>query len=68
MPIALHEEIRLLSRVDVLSDEQLEDLAKRVPDTFLEQEDVLYKTSSTPPRKAPRGFSSSRRAGCSYTR
>jgi CRP/FNR family transcriptional regulator len=25
-----------------LSDEELEDLARRVPDTFLEQEDVLY--------------------------
>jgi CRP/FNR family transcriptional regulator, cyclic AMP receptor protein len=45
MPISLREEIRLLSMVDVLgplSDEQMEDLAKRVPDTFLDEEDILY--------------------------
>ena len=45
MPMSLKEEIRLLSMVDVLgplSDEELEDLAKRTPDTFLEQEDILY--------------------------
>jgi CRP/FNR family cyclic AMP-dependent transcriptional regulator len=45
MPMSLKEEIRLLSMVDVLgplSDEQMEDLAKKTPDTFLEQEDVLY--------------------------
>jgi CRP/FNR family transcriptional regulator, cyclic AMP receptor protein len=43
--IPLQEEIRLLSMVDVLgplTDEELEDLAKRAPDTFLEQDDVLY--------------------------
>ena len=36
---------RLLSMVDILgplSDEELEDLAKRTPDTFLEQDDILY--------------------------
>jgi len=45
MPMPLREEIRLLSMVDVLgplSEEQMEDLAKRAPDTFLEQDDVLY--------------------------
>jgi hypothetical protein len=66
MPIPLKEEIRLLSMVDILgplSEEELEDLAKRAPDTFLEQDDILYS-----PRKAPRGFLSSRRAGCSSTR
>ena len=45
MPIPLQEEIRLLSMVDILgplSDEQMEDLARRTPDTFLEQEDILY--------------------------
>jgi CRP/FNR family cyclic AMP-dependent transcriptional regulator len=45
MPMSLQEEIRLLSMVDVLgplSDEQLEDLARRTPDTFLEQDDILY--------------------------
>ena len=45
MPISLNEEIRLLSMVDILgplSDEEMEDLAKRTPDTFLEQEDILY--------------------------
>ena len=45
MPMSLNEEIRLLSMVDILgplSDEQMEDLAKRAPDTFLEREDILY--------------------------
>jgi CRP/FNR family transcriptional regulator len=43
--MALQEEMRLLSMVDILgplSDEELKDLAKRTPDTFLEQDDVLY--------------------------
>jgi CRP/FNR family transcriptional regulator, cyclic AMP receptor protein len=45
MPMALKEQIRLLSMVDILgplSDEEMEDLAKRSPDTFLEQDDILY--------------------------
>jgi CRP/FNR family transcriptional regulator, cyclic AMP receptor protein len=45
MPMSLKEQIRLLSVVDILgplSDEQMEDLAKRAPDTFLEQDDILY--------------------------
>ena len=45
MPMSLQEQIRLLSMVDILgplSEEELEDLAKRTPDTFLEQEDILY--------------------------
>ena len=45
MPMSLQEEIRLLSMVDILgplSEEELEDLAKRTPDTYLEQEDILY--------------------------
>jgi CRP/FNR family transcriptional regulator, cyclic AMP receptor protein len=45
MPMSLQEEIRLLSMVDILgplSEEQMEDLAKRAPDTFLEQDDILY--------------------------
>ena len=45
MPMSLKKEIRLLSMVDILgplSDEQLEDLARRTPDTFLEQDDILY--------------------------
>jgi CRP/FNR family transcriptional regulator len=45
MPMPLKEEIRLLSMVDILgplSDEEMEDLARRTPDTFLEQEDILY--------------------------
>ena len=45
MAIPLQEEIRLLSMVDILgplSEEELQDLAKRTPDTFLEQEDILY--------------------------
>jgi len=45
MPMALQEQIRLLSMVDIfgpLSPEEMENLAKRTPDTFLEQGDVLY--------------------------
>ena len=45
MAMSLEEEIRLLSMVDILGplcDEQMEDLAKRTPDTYLEQEDILY--------------------------
>ena len=45
MPMSLNEEIRLLSMVDILdplSDEQMQDVAKRSPDTFLEEGDVLY--------------------------
>jgi CRP/FNR family transcriptional regulator, cyclic AMP receptor protein len=45
MAMSLREEIRLLSMVDILgplSDEEMEDLAKRAPDTFLEKDDILY--------------------------
>ena len=45
MPMSLKEEIRLLSMVDILgplSEEEMEDLAKRAPDTFLDEGDVLY--------------------------
>jgi CRP/FNR family cyclic AMP-dependent transcriptional regulator len=45
MPMSLQEEIRLLSMVDILgplSEEEMKDLAKRAPDTFLEQDDILY--------------------------
>src|SRR5215212_3541174 len=45
MPMSLKEEIWFLSMVDILdplSDEEMEDLAKRAPDTFLEQADILY--------------------------
>jgi CRP/FNR family transcriptional regulator, cyclic AMP receptor protein len=45
MPMSLKEEIRFLSTVDILdplSDEEMEDLAKRAPDTFLERADILY--------------------------
>src|SRR5215218_8318086 len=45
MPMSLKQEIRLLSVVDILgplSDEEMEDLAKRIPDTFLEQDNTLY--------------------------
>jgi CRP/FNR family transcriptional regulator, cyclic AMP receptor protein len=43
--MSLNQEIRLLSMVDILgslSDEEMEDLAKRAPDTFLEKDDILY--------------------------
>jgi CRP/FNR family transcriptional regulator, cyclic AMP receptor protein len=45
MPMSLQEQVRLLSMVDIfgpLSPEETEDLAKRVPDTFLDGGDVLY--------------------------
>ena len=45
MPMSLKEEVRLLSMVDILgplSDEEMEDLAKSTPDTFLEQDDIIY--------------------------
>src|SRR5215213_8780697 len=45
MAMSLKEEIRLLSVVAVSlkqKDEQMADLAKRAPDTFLEQDDILY--------------------------
>jgi CRP/FNR family transcriptional regulator, cyclic AMP receptor protein len=45
MPMSLKQEIRLPSMVDIrgpLSDEELKDLAKRAPDTFLAKDDILY--------------------------
>ena len=45
MPMSLKEEIHLLSMVDIfgpLSPGEMEDLAKRTPDTFLDGGDVLY--------------------------
>jgi CRP/FNR family transcriptional regulator, cyclic AMP receptor protein len=45
MPMSLQEQVRLLSMVDIfgpLSPGEMEDLAKRTPDTFLERGDVLY--------------------------
>jgi CRP/FNR family transcriptional regulator, cyclic AMP receptor protein len=43
--MSLEEEVSLLSMVDVLgplSAGEMEDLAKRTPDTFLEEGDILY--------------------------
>jgi CRP/FNR family transcriptional regulator len=43
--MSLQEQVRLLSMVDIfgpLSPEEMEDLAKRTPDTFLDGGDVLY--------------------------
>jgi CRP/FNR family transcriptional regulator, cyclic AMP receptor protein len=45
MPMSLKEQTHLLSMVDILdplSPEEMEDLARRTPDTFLEEGDVLY--------------------------
>ncbi len=45
MSMSLQEQIRLLSKVDIfgpLSPGEMEDLAKRTPDTFLDGGDVLY--------------------------
>ena len=53
MPMSLQEQIRLLSMVDILgplSEEEMEDLAKRTPDTFLEQGDVLYSPKASTER------------------
>jgi CRP/FNR family transcriptional regulator len=53
--MSLREEIRLLSMVDILgplSEEEMEDLAKRAPDTFLDEDDILY----TPKEGAERLF------------
>ena len=51
MPMSLQEQVRLLSMVDILgplSPEELEELAKRVPDTYLEQGDILYTPQQGP--------------------
>lgn len=53
MAMSLQEQVRLLSMVDVLgplSPEELEDLAERVPDTHLEEGDVLYTPQQGPER------------------
>jgi CRP/FNR family transcriptional regulator, cyclic AMP receptor protein len=45
MPMSTIEQARLLTMVDILgplSEEEMEALSKRTPDTFLEQGDVLY--------------------------
>jgi CRP/FNR family transcriptional regulator, cyclic AMP receptor protein len=45
MPMSLEEQIYLLSMVDIfgpLSQQELEELAKHTPDTFLGEGDVLY--------------------------
>jgi CRP/FNR family cyclic AMP-dependent transcriptional regulator len=45
MPMSLAEQVRLLSMVDIfgpLSPGEMEDLARRTPDTFLDGGDVLY--------------------------
>ena len=45
MSMSLREQVRLLSMVDILgplSSEELEELARRTPDTHLERGDVLY--------------------------
>ena len=51
MPMSLQEQVRLLSVVDILgplSAEELEDLAKHLPDTYLEEGDVLYTPQNGP--------------------
>lgn len=45
MPMSVEEQVRLLSMVDILgplSEEEMEEFAQRVPDTYLEQGDILY--------------------------
>jgi hypothetical protein len=66
MPMSLKEEIRLLSMVDILAPSQMRSsmTLPKGPPTLSSSKTTSY----TPPRRAPRGFSSSRRAGCRYTR
>ena len=55
MPMSVVEQVRLLSMVDILgplSEEEMEEFAERVPDTYLEQGDILY----TPHEGAERLF------------
>jgi CRP/FNR family transcriptional regulator, cyclic AMP receptor protein len=45
MPMSVEEQVRLLSMVNILgplSEEEMEEFAQRVPDTYLEQGDILY--------------------------
>jgi CRP/FNR family transcriptional regulator, cyclic AMP receptor protein len=45
MPMSLQEQVRLLSMVEILgplSEEEMDEFAERVPDTYLEQGDILY--------------------------
>lgn len=45
MPMSLEEQIHLLSMVDILgplSPEAMEELAKRTPDTYLDEGEILY--------------------------
>ena len=68
MPMSLQEQVRLLSVVDILgplSAEELEDLAKNVLDTYLEQGDVLYTPRTVLSIRS--GCSSSSRGGCRST-
>ena len=58
MPMSLQEQVRLLWMVDILgplSPEEMEDLAKRTPDTFLEGGDVLYVPQDGAERLSPEG-------------
>src|SRR4051794_29091218 len=51
MPMSLQEQVRLLSMVDILgplSPQELEDLAKHTPDTYLEKDDILYTPQDGP--------------------
>ena len=51
MPMSQEEQVRLLSMVDVLdplSPQELDELARRAPDTYLDEGEVLC----TPKRRA----------------
>ena len=66
MPMSLKEQIPyFLWSISLWSPlpKRKEDLAKRTPDTYLEQ----GETSSTPHGRVRRGSSSSRKAGCKST-
>lgn len=53
MPMPLEEQIRLLSMVDLfepLSESEMQDLAKRAPDTSLQKGDILYSPQESSER------------------
>lgn len=50
MPMSLEEQIHLLSMVDIfgsLSPEELDELAQRIPDTYLDEGEILYTPQET---------------------
>lgn len=66
MPMSQEEQVRLLSMVDIfepLSPQELDELARRAPDTYLDEGEVLYT-----PQEAGEKLFILKRAGCRSTR